>query len=158
VRFASGNKFLLNDKPPLSGKTPLHVVTGQLDYNGKVDVVADFAGLGIYARMNNSGPWVKLRDNVPLGLATGDLDGNGKDEVLVMLSNGLFARYASGNFPKLRDGRPLHVITFSLDNNAKDDIIADFTGSGIFVRKNNGSSWVRLNTHTTQAFVAGGFN
>jgi hypothetical protein len=66
----------------------LHLVTGDLDGNGQDDVIGDFAGLRVYAYMNDTRPMVRLRSTVSQRLATGDLDGNGKDDLVAIFANG----------------------------------------------------------------------
>ena len=54
---------------------------GDLDGDGKDELIANLGREGLWARYNNS-RWVKLQPASPIRLATGDLDGNGQDELM----------------------------------------------------------------------------
>jgi hypothetical protein len=49
------------------------------------------------------------------------------------------------------------IITVDLDRSGKDDIVAGFS-AGLFARRNNNGSWVRIHNWTEQGLAAGGFN
>ena len=42
--------------------------------NAKDEIIADFAGLGLFARYNNVTRWVRLRPTVSRGVASGGFD------------------------------------------------------------------------------------
>ena len=58
------------------------------------DIVVDFGGIGLWARMNDSN-WVKLNNSSPDQLVVGDMDGSGGDDVIADFTStfgGIFVR------------------------------------------------------------------
>jgi len=51
-----------------------HPVVGDLDDNGKGEVVGNFASTGLYARYNNAGPWRRLRAQAAQEIESGGFD------------------------------------------------------------------------------------
>ena len=82
-------------------------------------MIGDFAGLGVYAYMNDTRPMVRLRSTVSQRLATGDLDGNGKDDLVAIFANGTWVRYDTGQWTQLQSRRLLHAVTGDLDGNGQ---------------------------------------
>ena len=78
---------------------------GDLDDNGKEDLVVDFGSGGLWAYYNNSATRVKLDRRSPDRILVTNLDGEGKGEIVVDFgAAGLWARYNnSGAFRQLRD-------------------------------------------------------
>ena len=77
------------------------MATGGLDGNGEDDVIIDFGGIGLWARMNDSS-WLKLHNDSPDLVTTGDLDGNGSDDVIVtFLASGLWQKLNLGGWGQL---------------------------------------------------------
>jgi hypothetical protein len=136
----------------------LHAAIGDLDGNGTPDIVGDFAGLGVYAFMNNAPPFVQLHAGESQGLAVGDLNGNGKTEIVAIFASGTWERRDNGNWEKINTKPATRVIIGDLDSSGRSDVIGDFAGQGIYARYNNVGSWVRLRAQVSQGLAVGGFN
>ncbi|MFQ5964291.1 MAG: hypothetical protein ACE5KZ_08415, partial [Candidatus Scalinduaceae bacterium] len=60
---------------PLHPSSPVSMVTGDMDGNGKDEVIIDFGpGIGIWVRKNDAG-WIPLHPSSPVSMVTGDMDG-----------------------------------------------------------------------------------
>ena len=58
----------------LHSTRPVQLTIADLDSNRTDDVVAGFAGLGLYRRMNNNPTWIFLHPQPSQGLAPGHFD------------------------------------------------------------------------------------
>ena len=133
----------------------LRLVTGDLDGNGQDDVIGDFAGLGVYAFINNTRPMVRLRTTVSKRLAIGDLDGNGKDDLVAIFANGTWVRYDTGQWTQLQSRQLLSAVTGDLDGNGKDDIVGNFASLGLYVFMNNTRPFVRVRATVSHGLTTG---
>lgn len=85
----------------------------------KGDIVVDFGGIGLWARMNDSS-WLKLNNASPDQVVIGDVDGNGEDDVIADFSStfgGIFIRRNQGGWSKLHNSTPELMATGDLDGN-----------------------------------------
>jgi hypothetical protein len=131
--------------PVRAGSFDRVMVTGDLDGNGKDEVIIDFgSGYGIWIRYNDS-YWFKLHKLSPDSMVTGDLDGNGKDEVIIDFgSDGIWVRDNNISWGSLIILSPQWMVTGDADGNGKDEVIINFgSGFGIMVRYNN-NTWSKL--------------
>jgi membrane peptidoglycan carboxypeptidase len=58
------------------------LATGELDGNGKDEVILDLGASGLWIRVNNAS-WTKLHAASPTHIAVGDIDGNNQDDMQV---------------------------------------------------------------------------
>ncbi|MFQ5964326.1 MAG: fibronectin type III domain-containing protein, partial [Candidatus Scalinduaceae bacterium] len=66
-----------------------NITIGDIDGNGKDDVVVDYgSGVGVWAVMNNS-TWKKLHAVSPEIMTTADIDGNGQEDVFIDFGSGV---------------------------------------------------------------------
>ena len=133
------------------------MAVGDIDGNGKDDVLVEFENTtGIFAWMNNS-YWVEVDASSPESMAVGDIDGNGKDDVLVEFGNaeGLFAWMNNANWVQLNSISPDSMTVGDIDGNGKDDVLVNF-GSlyGIHYWLNN-ASWHPLNGLSSESIITG---
>jgi len=61
--------------------TAIDIASGDMNGDGREDLVATWDGQGVYYRNSVSGAWVKLATPATL-VATGELDGDGKDDLI----------------------------------------------------------------------------
>ena len=141
----------------LNAANPGAMASGDLDGDGKDDLIVSFPGAGVWVWSNNSS-WYQLHTSDAASIATGDLDGNGKSEVLLDFPGlGVWVRLNNSSWFRLHPGSPSRMVTADLDGNGQDEVILDFPGSGVWVYKNN-TSWSQLHTANASAMVAGDFD
>ena len=142
----------------LNNASPDKVVLGDVDGDGRDDVIADFSSTfgGIFIKRNLGG-WLKLHNFAPESMAVGDLDNNGKEDIVIDFGGiGLWARMNDTNWLKLNNSSPDKVLVADMDGNGADDVVADFSTAfgGIFVKQNLGG-WAKLHNFSTEAWAAG---
>jgi hypothetical protein len=138
----------------LHSLNPGKMAIGDLDGNGKADLIVDFPGHGVWVRSNNAS-WVQLHTSNAAAIVTGDLDGNGRADVLVDFPGfGLWVYMNNSNWSRLHPVSPTKLATGDLDGNGKDEVIIDFAGSGVWVWANN-TAFSQLHTANAAAIVTG---
>ncbi len=109
-------------------------VAGSLDGNAQGDLLANFPGFGLWARMNNA-TWVNVHPFDVTEVETGDLDGNGvRDLVVEFPGLGVWARYNGTTWAQLH---PFDVSTLDVGDINGDgvaDVIVTFPGLGVWSR------------------------
>jgi hypothetical protein len=129
----------------------INVATGDVDYDGKDEVVVSQASEGeawvkVY-RINAAraiiGEWIAYGRNIECGadVAAGDVDGDGQDEIITGAGKGggphvrvfeASGRPLSGHFfafdPKYREG--ISVASGDIDNDGKDEVAVSQSGAG----------------------------
>jgi hypothetical protein len=130
---------------PLHNLSPTSLVTGDLDGNGRTDLVLTFAGLGLWAFMNNI-TWTQFHSLDAGPIATGDIDGNGRDDLVATFPGyGVWIRFDSGAWQQLHGLAPAAMAVGDMDGAAggKADVVLSFPGFGTWAYVNN-ASWTHL--------------
>lgn len=87
---------------------PTHVAAGDLDGNGRADLVIDFgAGIGIWTFRNGT-TWAPVHPTTSEGFVLLDRDGNGRDDVVIDFGPGIgvWAHVNSAEWEFLHDLSP----------------------------------------------------
>ena len=142
------------------------MVTGDVDGNGKDEVIVDFGQTsplkGIWVRRNDR-RWRQLHELSASGIVTGDMDGSGLDEVIVDFGQtgsptGIWVRKNDSIWVQLHKRSGLIMAIGDMDGTGKDEVIVDFgqTGNltGIWVRRND-RKWVQLHKRSGRMMVTG---
>ena len=148
------------DAPTAGAFTPFHpfsptaLATGDLDGNGRADLIIDFPGFGVWLWRNNA-VWVQLHTSNVAGIAAGDLDGDSRDDVIVDFPGlGLWVWLNDASWVRLHPTNPSRFVVGDLDGNGKTEVIIDFPAFGIWVWLNNGS-WFQLHPLNGAALATG---
>jgi hypothetical protein len=138
--LSSGNKWT-----QLHTFNPVSMAKGDLDGNGRDDLIVNFGpGIGLYAWMNHT-TWTFLHPFSPSQMVTGDLNNDGRDDLVVVFPGyGLF-RYNNGSWSALHNLEPTKLAIGQLDGSAGKELIVNFTGFGVYVFANN-AAWTQLHT------------
>lgn len=126
--------------------TARRLAHGDMDGNGKDELVIDLGNDGLWVIYNNS-DCQRLSKRSTESIACGDLDGDGKDEVIAGIAGeGLFVRSNDGKVVKLGSISPRLIVCADLDGNGKDEIICDpgQAAPGLVVLYNGAPGWKRL--------------
>jgi hypothetical protein len=142
---------------PLHTLSPGAMASGDIDRDGRTDLIATFPGYGVWAWMNNAA-WARLHTLDASLIATGDMDGNGRDDVIMVFPGfGVWVWMNNSTFVPLHTSDPDRMVTGDLDGNGRAEVILNFPGIGIWVRVNN-STWQRMHTSNATAFTVGNFD
>lgn len=126
--------------------SPSRMARGDLDGNGRTDLILVFPGYGTWAFMNNT-TYVQLHF-LDAGLAdTGDMDGNGRDEVVMTFAGyGTWARYDDGTWRQLHPYAASVLAVGNINGSAggRADVVVTFAGAaGIWAYSNN-AAWEQV--------------
>ena len=136
----------------LNNTSPNQVVVGDVNGNGKDDVIAVYPS-GIFVKRDLGG-WVQLHNSIPEVMKVGDLDGNGRDDIVIDFGAiGLWARMNDTSWLKLSNTSPAQLAIGDVNGNGKDDVIAVYS-SGIFVKRDLGG-WTQLHNFIPEAMTVG---
>jgi hypothetical protein len=121
----------------------------------KDDIVVDFGGIGLWARMNDAS-WLKLNNYSPDQVVVGDVDGNGTDDVIAYFSGfgGIFVKHNLGGWSQFSTLTPEAMAVGDLDANGQDDVVIDFGSIGLWARMND-ASWLKLSNTSPDQLVVG---
>jgi sugar lactone lactonase YvrE len=138
----------------LNTTNPVRLASGNLDGVGGEELIADFAGFGLW--IYSAGTWSQLHGSDVSTMMTADLDGNGKQDLIVTFAGfGVWAYMNRTTWVQINAFDALRTASADLDGNGVKDLIIDFgPGVGLWARK-NGTTWVLLHSSTTESIVGG---
>lgn len=141
---------------PLHGTPAQHMVSADVDFNGRDDLVVDFgASYGIWVRMNDT-DWVGLHGTSAREIARADLDGNGQDDIVIDFGapHGIWARMNNASWVRIHGTSARHLTAADLDADGRDDLVVDFGPQyGIWVWMNH-RNWVALHGNSAEIITA----
>ena len=141
---------------PLHGTPARHMVSADVDFNGRDDLVVDFGPqYGIWMRMNDA-TWVGLHGTSAREIVRADLDGNGQDDIVIDFGPpyGVWARMNNTSWLQLHGTSARHLTAADLDGDGRDDLVVDFGPQyGIWVRMNH-RDWVALHGASAESITA----
>jgi len=138
----------------LHGANPIHLASGNLDGVGGDELIADFAGYGLW--VYSAGAWSQLHGSSVSTMMTADLDGNGKQDLIADFAGyGVWAYMNRTTWERVHPYAAQRLASADLDGNGVTDLVVDFGASvGLWARK-NGTTWVPLHYLTTESIVGG---
>jgi len=144
----------------LSDQTPDTMATCDLDGDGKAEIVAGFAGTGVWSLPASGAPAVLLNPIDGELIACADLDGNGQKDIIVDFgpSYGLWARYNNASWTKLHFLSPVIMTTGDLNGDGQAEVIGEFAGLGIWYRQHSTGTWSRLHYLNAELMATGDLN
>jgi hypothetical protein len=122
----------------------------------KDEIVIDFGGIGLWARMNDAS-WLKLNNSSPDLVVVGDIDGSDQGDIIADFGStfgGIYIKHNMGAWVKLHNFSPELMAVGDLDGNGKDDVVIDFGGIGLWARMND-ASWLKLNNSSPDLIAVG---
>jgi hypothetical protein len=151
--FLDGDNDVWTQLHPLS---PTHLAAGNLDGTGGDEVIADFAGFGLW--VYTGGGWSQLHPFDVSTMITADLDNNGKQDLIVTFPHlGVWAYMNRTTWVQIHALDAQRTVSADLDGNGVKDLIIDFgPGVGVWARKNNNpSAWEQLHGSTVESLAGG---
>jgi hypothetical protein len=135
--------------------SPEGVVTGDIDGNGRDDLIIDFGSSGVWVLLNNTS-WLQLHPANPSQMAAGDLDNSGRDEIILDFPGaGTWVRYNHSTWMNLQYGMSVvRLLVGNVDGSAGEDLVIEFAGEGIWSFRHN-SGWGQIHPTNAQAIGVG---
>jgi hypothetical protein len=160
VDFGSAGLWLRrNDSAweQVHGIAPQQMASGDLDKDGRADVLIDFGSpYGIYAWRNGT-RWTQVHGISSRQIVASDLDNNGVSDFVINFGSphGLWVRRNDASWSQLHGIAPRQVVSANLDSDPRRDLIVDFGAPyGIYLYMND-SNWVQLHGVGAREIVAG---
>ncbi len=142
-----------------AGWTRLHnsatsgLTMGDLDANGRSDVILNFPGGGIWAFLNGS-TWGQIHSLNAVKMLVADIDGGGGDLILEFAGLGVWARRHTGAWFQVHQMNPTAMTAGDYDASGRDDVAFAFPGAGVWMFR-NGTSWLQVNSLSAVRLTTG---
>jgi hypothetical protein len=111
-----------------------------IDNDGTEELIASFAGYGLYTYEPATMGWVRINATLP--------------DAMIRLGNGVACDFGTayglwywaktGGWVRWNASDPDKLLAVDIDNDGTDELVASFTGYGLFMRDKSGA-WPRLN-------------
>jgi hypothetical protein len=118
-----------------------------IDNDGSEEIVANFAGYGLYCYNNSS--WTVLNSVNTTSTDFADIDGDGSDEIIANFAGyGLYLYDEDNGWTMLNRVNTATTGFADIDGDGTPEIIAEFAGYGLYAYDSDSASWTRLNSVT----------
>ncbi len=116
--------------------SPSLMTTGDLDHNGRDEILIDFPGFGVWVWQNNTN-WSQLHGLDAIHMATGNLDGVGGDDAVIDFPGfGLWVYANNTAWTPLHALSARSLVIADLDGSGQADVVIEFSsGQGAAVRR-----------------------
>ena len=142
----------------LSNRSPASMAKGDLDGNGREELIVQFddgRGAGIYW---NNARWSDLHPFETSHISTADRDGDGHREVIVGFAEQMQGTYSwstDHGWERLHELSSVKATGADLDGDGREEVVADFgTDHGIGMYMNN-NAWLDLHALSPKKLAAG---
>jgi hypothetical protein len=130
------------------------MTTGDMDRNGRDEVIMSFSGQGTWAWVNHTS-WQQKHFLTASLLATGNVHGvEGDDVVMDFPGHGVFVLTNNATWIQLHGANATSIVAADVDGNGRDDVVIDFPAYGIWSYRTN-IGWVPIH-HLNAAHVVAG--
>jgi hypothetical protein len=133
------------------------IAAGDMDGDGRADIVASFASSGLWVKYSSTGQW-QFISSPPTGIALGDFNGTGKADLAGIWGGVVWTRDSTtGAWTAGPSGATL-IAAGDLDGDGKDDLLCNYPTSGVWVRYSSGGAWSNLSTDSASQITVGDFH
>jgi hypothetical protein len=138
----------------LSSTMPSDISSGDMDGDGRVNVLATWAGSGVWYWHYMEKLWVKM-SSAASKIAAGDVDGDGKDDLIGVFSSGLWVKFSSrGLWGKLALSIPTDIAAGDMNGDGRDDVVGTWA-TGVWYWNPKTGVWVKMSDPLTLQVSAG---
>lgn len=134
------------------------ITAGDLDGNGKKELIFDFGSNGLWVYWNQS-VWRQLHWYDPTSMTVGDYDGNGKDDLAVQFagSNNIWMYRDTGVWQYVHTLSVGAAVAADVNGDGRDEFLFSFNNSpfaGVWKYTADATTWTCLTGWTAEAMVA----
>jgi hypothetical protein len=135
------------------------VAAGDMDGDGKADVVAIFPSSGLWVKYSATGQWQFISTS-PTWIAVGDFNGDGRADLAGIWSGSVWLRdSASGSWTNMPTSSPATQIAVGdMDGDGIPDLVVNLPLTGVWVQYSSTGKWVKLNPSPVDWIAVGDFN
>ena len=115
------------------------MTAGDVDGNGRGDLIVDFAGYGIWNYSNGS-TWSQIQTLDAAHIAAGDIDGNKLGDLVIDFGggSGIWELLNSATWVPLHPAASNSLSVSDLNGDGKADVVISFGAAGLWRFSNNG--------------------
>jgi hypothetical protein len=133
------------------------IAAGDMDGDGKADLVVDLSGSGLWVKYSSTGQWQFIASS-PTWIAVGDYSGDGKADLAGIWSGLIWLRdSAIGSWTPGTSGAT-QIALGDMDGDGKADLIENLPSSGVWVTYSSTGVWTNLSADSATFITEGDFN
>jgi Ser-Thr-rich glycosyl-phosphatidyl-inositol-anchored membrane family/FG-GAP-like repeat/Beta-propeller repeat/FG-GAP repeat len=133
------------------------IAAGDMDGDGKADLVAIFPSSGLWVKYSATGQW-QFISSPPTWITVGDFNGDGKADLAGIWGGVVWLRdSATGSWTAGPSGAT-QIAAGDMDGDGKTDLVANFPTTGVWVQYSSSGPWSNLSTDPATSIAVGDFN
>jgi hypothetical protein len=141
----------------ITSSAATQVAAGDMDGDGKDDIVADFLASGLWVKYSTTGQWQFISSS-PASIAVGDFNGDGKADLAGIWGGVIWIRdSASGSWTAGLSGAD-QLAAGDLNGDGKADLVANYPTTGIWVQYSASGAWSNLTPDPATRIAVGDFS
>ena len=141
----------------ITSSAAAQIAAGDMDGDGKADIVCTFPGSGLWVKYSTTGQW-QFISSPPTWIAVGDFNGDGKADLAGIWGGVVWLRdSASGSWTAGPSGAT-QIAAGDMDGDGKADLVANYPGTGVWVKYSSTGAWASLSTSPATKIAVGDFN
>jgi len=121
------------------------ISSGDMNGDGRDDLLGTWDGQGVYYRNSQTGSWVKMASPADI-ITAGDIDGDGVDDLIGIWSGqeGVLVKYSSTDSWSKLASTARDIASGDMNGDGRDDLLGTWDGQGVYYRNSQTGSWVKM--------------
>jgi hypothetical protein len=133
------------------------IAAGDMDGDGKADVVAIFPASGLWVKFSTTGQW-QFISSPPTWITVGDFNGDGKSDLAGIWGGVTWIRdSATGSWTAGSSGAS-QIAAGDFNSDGKADLVANYPTTGVWVQYSASGAWSNLSPDPATRIAVGDFN
>ncbi len=141
----------------ITSSAATQVAAGDMDGDGKADIVANFASSGLWGKYSMTGQWQFISSS-PTWIAVGDFNGDGKVDLAGIWGGIVWLRdSATGSWTAGPAGATM-IAAGDMNGDGKADLIVNYPTTGVWVQYSSSGAWSNLSADPATRIAVGDLN